>query len=147
MGTPYQTLYDGVMAKVKEFDLYGLSEDEVNEILSDYIRPAIVRYQGAPSGTFDRDDNAKAFLNELTDVQITILIYFMTIEYIDSNYLISAEIMRQTLPNKDMHGFSPGSHLEKLTAVRGILLRDAEQLMIDYSFAGSGIFNPSREPV
>lgn len=37
MGTPFTELYGSVLSKIRNYDFIHLEEDEINEILSDYI--------------------------------------------------------------------------------------------------------------
>lgn len=139
MGTEYRTLYDGVLAKIKDYDFFKLSEDEVYAVLQDYIRPAVVRFQSCKKDLSLR--GADGFEEELSDVEVEILCDFMVVEYLDSNYIRSQAAMKQVLSNKDFNTYSPANLLEKTMAVRSSFLEEARQLMRDYSYRDSSLFD------
>lgn len=143
MGTEYRTLYDGVLAKIKDYDFFKLSESEVYGILQDYIRPAIVRFQSCKKNLALRDEDG--FEEELSDVEIEILCNFMVVEYLDSNYIRSQAAMKQVLSNKDFNTYSPANLLDKTMAVRSSFLAEARQLMRDYSYQDSSLFHINEE--
>lgn len=142
--TPYQVLLDSVLSKIKDYDFLNLSEQQVYGILSDYIRPAIVRFRSCKQNLKERDDFLQCFNCELTDEEIEILSDFMVIEYLDSNYIRVPAAMKQVLSNKDFNTYSPANLLEKVTAVRNRYMAEAKQLMRDYSYCGSILFDTRR---
>lgn len=141
MNTQYQVLYDSVLSKIKDYDFFKLSESQVNEILFDYIRPAIVRFTSCKNDLSDRDDVEQCFNFELTDNEIEILSDFMVVEYIDANYIRVPSAMKQILSNKDFNTYSPANLLDKISSIRITYLKEAQQLMRDYSYFKSKLFD------
>lgn len=141
MPTPYKNLYDGVLAKIKDYDLATLSEDEVYEILFDYIRPAIVQFKYCKQDLSDRDDVSQTFNITLAENEIEILILFMIVEYLDSNYIRVPDALKNTLSSKDFNAFSGANQLDKVRATRSMYYEEVKQLMRDYSYINSNLFN------
>lgn len=132
MGTPYTVLYDSVLSKIKDFDFLNLEEQDIYSILFDYIRPAIVSFRICKVDLTDRDD--KSFGIDLNDTEIEILANYMTINYLDSNYIRVPLALKQTLSSKDFNAFSPANQLDKLMATRNKYLSDNETLLSRYSW-------------
>lgn len=65
----------------------------------------------------------------------------MVVEYIDSNYIRVPAALKQILSNKDFNAYSPANLLEKVTNVRDRYLKEATQLMTNYSYMGSALFS------
>ena len=122
MGTPYTELYESVLSKIKNYDFIHLEEDEVYEILSDYLRPAIAAFRGCRQDLSQR--NKVKFKCKLNDTEIEILSNYMVIEYLDSNYI------RAALP--DFNAFSPANHLSKAIEVREMYRKNNETLLSRY---------------
>ncbi len=142
--TPYQILYDSVLAKIRDYDFLKMSSDEVNSILFDYIRPAIVRFQSCRKNLQERDDELEQFHHDLSDDEIEVLSCFMVVEYLDANYIRIPTALKQTLSNKDFNTYSPANLLEKVTSVRNLYFKEATQLMRDYSYVDSPLFDTKR---
>lgn len=141
MGTEYSVLYDSVLSKIKDYSFMRLDVSIINDILFDYIRPAIVRFRSCKQDLGNRDDITQKFNVILTDSEIEILSDFMVVEYIDSNYIRVPAALKQILSNKDFNAYSPANLLEKVTNVRDRYLKEATQLMTNYSYMGSALFS------
>lgn len=132
MGTPYTVLYKSVLSKIKDYDFINLDEQDIYEILSDYIRPAIVSFRICKIDLSDR--NESGFNENLNDTEIEILSNYMVINYLDSNYIRVPLALKQTLSSKDFNAFSPANQLNAVMAVRDKYLSDNETLLSRYSW-------------
>ena len=141
MGTEYSVLYDSVLSKIKDYDFLKLDESQVYTILFDYIRPAVVRFRSCKQDLSNRDDEAGVFNVSLTDPEIEILSNYMVVEYLDANYIRVPTAMKQVLNNKDFNAFSPANLLDKISGVRNHYIEETKQLMRDYSYVDSKIFD------
>lgn len=130
MGTPYTELYESVLSKIKNYDFIHLKEDEVYEILSDYLRPAIAAFRGCRQDLSQR--NKVKFKCKLTDAEIEILSNYMVIEYLDSNYIRVPLMLKPTLSSKDFNAFSPANHLSKALETRETFRKDNEAKLSRY---------------
>ena len=82
MATSYKELYNSVYSKIKDYDFIAMSEDEADEILHDYIRPAIVDFEDCKQDLSDRDETLKSFNIDLTDINFEILSNFMVLSFV-----------------------------------------------------------------
>ena len=132
MATPYTVLYNNVLSKIKDYDFLNMWEEDIYEVLHDYLRPAIVSFRICKVDLSDRDD--EQFNVDLNDTEIEILSNYMTINYLDSNYIRVPLALKQTLSSKDFNAFSPANHLGKLVELREKYRQDNETLLSRYSW-------------
>jgi hypothetical protein len=141
MATPYKVLFDGVLSKLKSTGLPELSELDTDEIIFDYIRPACIRFKACKQDLSMRDDLRWRFDIDLTEEEIEILVCFMLIEYLSSNYINVPSLLRQTLTSRDFHVFSNRNHLDGLVNLRAVYSREARQMVSAYSNHDSDLFS------
>lgn len=132
MATPYTILYDSVLSKIKDYDFLNLEQEDIYDILYDYIRPAIAKFQICKKDLSQRND--EEFLLDLTDTEIEILSNFMVIIYLDSNYIRVPIALKQSLSSKDFNAFSPANHLDKLIETREKYRSDNEAILSTYAW-------------
>lgn len=132
MGTPFTVLYDSVLSKIRDYDFFNMKQDEIYEVLSDYLRPAIVAFRSCKQDISKRTE--EGFECTLTDTEVEILANYMTIAYLDSNYIRVPLALKQTLSSKDFNAFSPANHLEKMVEMREKYRKDNETLLVRYSY-------------
>lgn len=132
MGTPFTVLYDSVLSKIKDYDFFNMEQEQVYEVLSDYIRPAVAAFRNCKQDISQRTETE--FECTLTDTEIEILSNYMTITYLDSNYIRVPLALKQTLSSKDFNAFSPANHLEKMIEMRERYRKDNETLLVRYSY-------------
>ena len=70
----------------------------------------------------------------MTDTEVEILANYMTIAYLDSNYIRVPLALKQTLSSKDFNAFSPANHLDKMVEMREKYRKDNETLLVRYSY-------------
>jgi len=140
VGTPYKTLSDGLLDKLKSTGLPGLTEVEWDETVYSYIRPACIRFKACKQDLSCRDDDLQQFGITLTDEEIEILVCFMLVEYLSVNYINTPLLLRQSLTSKDFHVFSSRNHLDGLVNLRDTYKREALQMVSIYSNLASGLF-------
>lgn len=132
MGTPFTELYDSVLSKIRDYDFINMDQTQVYDVLSDYVRPAIAAFRGCKQDISQR--TKEGFVCNLTDTEIEILANYMTIAYLDSNYIRVPLALKQTLSSKDFNAFSPANHLDKMVEMREKYRKDNETLLVRYSY-------------
>lgn len=132
MGTPFTDLYDSVLSKIRDYDFFNMEQEQVYEVLSDYLRPAIAAFRSCKQDISKRTE--EGFECTLTDTEVEILANYMTIAYLDSNYIRVPLALKQTLSSKDFNAFSPANHLEKMVEMREKYRKDNETLLVRYSY-------------
>ena len=141
MATPYKVLFDGVIDKMRSTGIPNVSEDEFDEILQSYVRPATVRFRACKQDLTQRNDVLGTFEIELTDEEIEILVNFIYIEFLSANYINVPSLLRQSLVSRDYHAFSSANHLKGLMDLRSAVQNETRQLISVYSHIESGLFD------
>lgn len=145
MNTTYKELYDSVFSKLKDYDLFKLSENEAYEIMSPYLKSGISKFKSCKKDLSNRDDELQEFNFVLDDVEFEILSNYILLEYIDSNYIRTTIMLRSYLSNSDFHKYDNKDMLNKVIEMRQMYMSETKQLMIDYSYSGSRLFTISKK--
>lgn len=135
MATSYKTILDSAYDKIKEYDFVNMTEDESDEILRAYIRPACTDYLYRREKLLNRDDVLEQFEEDLDDLDIEVLATYLVIRYIDANYIKTTLMMKSHLSGTDFHAYTNKDMLAKVMEVRDNFKREVDQLTINYSYA------------
>lgn len=131
--TTYKELCASVFSKIKDYDFIEMEESDAEEILCDFIRPAIVAFEDCNQDLSDRDPINQTFNIELDDVNFEILTHFMVVYYLDATYIRTPLALAAHMSSKDFHKFDNANVLPKAQAVREMYYNEAKQFMINYS--------------
>jgi hypothetical protein len=145
VATPYKELYDGVLAKLRSAGIPDVTEDELDEILFDYVKPACVKFKACRQDLRNRDDTLGFFELDLTDDETEILINFMYIEFLSANYINVPSLLRQSLVSRDYHAFSSANHLTGLMNLRNTIKKETRQMISVYSVEHSELLGKLRQ--
>ena len=136
MPTPYEKIYENLLAKFRSYEIPMMTVEEVKENLHDYLIPAIARFHVCRKDLSDRDDIVERFNCELSDMEIEIFSNYMLLEYIDSTYIRTATLLKVNLSSSDFNAFSPANMLDKLMAMHKTYLSENESLLSRYAWLG-----------
>lgn len=139
--TTYRELADAVFNKIKDVDFANMNEETAYEIVVGYMRPAIVAFQSATQDLSDRDDELAEFNFTLTDVTFVILVNYMIIEWLTSNYILTSNALKSRLSSSDFHSLNLHNQLNKAIELRDELKSENDQLAINKSYKGSKLFS------
>ena len=140
--TTYRELADAVFLKIKDRSFCEMSEDIAYEIVIGYMRPAIVAFQSCVSQDLsDRDDELAEFNFKLTDANFVILVNYMVLEWLDSNYIRTSAVLKARLSSSDFHSLQLSNQLGKAMELRDMLKSENDQLAINKSYKGSTMFD------
>lgn len=140
MATTYKELYNSVYSKIKDYDFINIGEDAADDILHDYIRPAIVAFEDCKQDLSDRDDVLMQFNFDLPDIDFEILSNFMVITYLDATYIRTPLALQAHMSTSDFHKYDNKDVLSKVIEVRDMYKKENKQLMINYSFKNNSDF-------
>ncbi len=132
--TTYRELADALFDKIKDRSFLDISQDLAYEIVINYIRPAIVKFQGCTQNLQDRDDILRCFNFKLTDDSFEILVNYMVIEWLTSNYLLTGQTLKSRMSAADFHKIDTKDMLGKVTELRNILKAENDQLAVSKSY-------------
>ncbi len=139
--TEYKELADAVFDKIKDIDFANMDEDTAYQIVISYMRPAIVAFQSAKQELSDRDDKLKQFNFRLSDETFVILVNYMIIEWLTSNFILTSNALKARLSSSDFHSLNLHNQLAKATELRSALKAENDQLAINKSYKDSRLFD------
>ena len=145
--TTYKELADALFDKIKDHTFLQLDESTAYEIVINYIRPASVRFENCKQDLTDRNDEIKEFNFALSDESFVILVNYMVIEWLESNYILTANALKARLSPSDFHSLNLHNHLSKAMELRSVLKSESDQLAINRSFKNSKLFEVLRKKV
>ena len=139
--TTYKELADAVFLKIKDHSFCEMSEDIAYEIVIGYMKTAIVAYQSATEDLSDRDDELAEFNFKLSDTTFVILVNYMVLEWLDSNYIRTSSALKARLSSSDFHSLQLSNQLGKAMELRTLLKTENDQLAINKSYKDSKLFD------
>lgn len=82
MATPYSKIYDRALAKITDYDLALLPDEDLHLMLKGWLTSSISKFRKCKSDLSDRDDELEIFNSDLVDEEIEILAIMVTIEWL-----------------------------------------------------------------
>lgn len=140
MATPYEIIYNRTLSKLEDPQLAMLPEEDLEEILHDYLMSAIAKYRKCEHDLSDRDEELKQFNSDLSDLEIEILAILMLREWI-SQRLHSVTTVMQTFSGKETSFYSQAAHIKELREMDDRLRLEAQQLSRDYTYTSNDYFD------
>lgn len=141
MATTYKELYNSVYSKIKDYDLVQMLKEDADEIIHDYLRPAIAAFECCDQDLSDRDEENACFNLDLSDVNFEILSNFMVVQYLDATYIRTSMALKAYMSSADFHKYDNKDMLGKAIEVRDMYQKENKQLMINYSFRKDSEFS------
>ena len=139
--TTYRELANAVFDKIKDIDFANMDEEIAYQIVISYMRSAIVAFQSATQDLSDRDDELAQFNFRLSDNTFVILVNYMIIEWLTSNFILTSNALKSRLSTSDFHSLNLHNQLSKATELRNTLKAENDQLAINKSDKNSKIFD------
>jgi hypothetical protein len=139
--TTYRELANAVFDKIKDIDFANMDEEIAYQIVISYMRSAIVAFQSATQDLSDRDDELAQFNFRLSDNTFVILVNYMIIEWLTSNFILTSNALKSRLSTSDFHSLNLHNQLSKATELRNTLKAENDQLAINKSYKNSKIFD------
>lgn len=134
MSTSYEAIYDNVLPKFRSYEIPLMNEEEVKELLHDYLVPAITRFHVCAKDLSDRNDEEGVFNVDLSDMEIEILGNYLLIEYLDSTYIRTPSILKANLSSSDFNAFSSANMLDKLILMHKTYVCENEGMVSRYAW-------------
>lgn len=139
--TTYRELANSLFNKIKSYDFLEMNEDTAYQIVISYIRPAIVKFQSCKQDLSNRDDELAQFNISLTDDTFEILVNYMVIEWLTSNYILTWDALKSSLTSSDFKKIDTKDMLTKTMELRKTLMDENNQIGINKSYRDSDIFD------
>lgn len=138
--TLYSTLYEKCLAKLEDPTLLMLPEEDLENMLYNYMLSAIAKHRQCDHDLSDRNEELKQFNSDLTDLEVEILAILMLREWI-SVRLHSVTNVMQVFSGKETKWFSQSAHIAELKAMDNALKIEAQQLSRDWTYANDDYFD------
>lgn len=138
--TQYSALYEKALSKLEDPTLLQLPEEDLENMLHDYMLSAIAKHRQCEHDLSDRDEGLKQFNSDLTDLEMEILAILMLREWI-SVRLHSVTNVLQVFSGKETKWFSQAAHISELRALDEALKLEAQQLSRDWTYANNDYFD------
>jgi hypothetical protein len=136
--TSYSEIYQRFLNKISDYDFLNLSEEEVESIMKNYLKSAIVWFTSCRQDLSARDETLEQFNSTLTDEEIEILTTLMIPEWLKPR-INTTENLKQHMSTKDFQMFSQANHLKELKDLKKDSVKEAQQLMSRYSYSKDGM--------
>ena len=138
--TTYRELADAVFDKIKDIDFANMDEEIAYQIVISYIRHAVVAFQSPTQDLSNRDEELAQFNFRLSDSTFIILVNYMIIEWLTSNFILTSNALKSRLSTSDFHSLNLHNQLSKAIELRNILKSENDQLAINKSYKNSKLF-------
>lgn len=139
--TQYQELVDIFFNKIKDYDLANMDENIATEIAIGYIDSACSQFQSCTQDLDNRDDELGQFGLELSNTNKQMLVNYMCIEFLDSNFLRVSQALKSRLSTSDFHSLQNPQQLAKIMELRTMFKSENDQLAINKSYKNSKLFD------
>lgn len=133
--TTYKQLADSLFNKIKDYNFANMDEETAYSIVINYISPATIKFQSCTQDLTDRDDELQEFGYVLTYENFELLVNYMVIEWLTSNYITTAQALKSRLSTSDFHSLQQSQMLAKAVELRATLLSENDSLAINKSYS------------
>lgn len=140
MATSYEIVYNRALAKIQDYDLAALSNDDLEGMLHGWLVSAIAKFRKCKNDLSDRDDELRQFNKDLEDEEVEILSILVVREWLAPR-LHSVLTVNQFFSDSDSKYYSQAAHLSELQALDNRLKIEAQKLARDYSYSHSSYFD------
>lgn len=139
--TTYSSLIASVFNKIKDINLASIDENIATEIVSTYISPACTKFQSCNQNLEDRDEELQQFGFELEKNNYNILVDYMVLEWLDSNFIKTSSALKPRLSSSDFKSLNLPQSLGKAIELHNTLKKETDQLAINKSYKNSKLFD------
>lgn len=140
MATPYSKIYDRALAKITDYDLAFMPNDDLRLMIRGWLNSSISKFRKCASDLSDRDDELEVFNVDLVDEEIEILALLIVCEWLEPQ-INSVNLTLQMFGGKEEKYYSQSSHLAEVKALRNETRTEARKLMRDYTYAHNSYFD------
>ena len=140
MATPYSKIYDRALAKLTDYDLAYLPEEDFQFMLRGWLVSSISKFRKCAADLSNRDDELETFNVDLDDEEIEILALLVVGEWLEPQ-VNSVTLTRQFFGGKEEKFFAQANQLDAIKTLRDDTRTEARKLMRDYTYAHSSYFD------
>lgn len=130
MATPYSRIYERALAKITDYDLAFLPEDDFRSMLKGWLTSSVSKFRKCKSDLSNRDDELEIFNVDLADEEIEILALLVVSEWLEPQ-VNSVLLTHQMFGGKEEKYYAQANQLAELKALRDGTRTEARKLMRD----------------
>lgn len=138
--TSYETVYNRFLAKITDFELPALSEEDFDNMLYGFLVSAISKFVRCKSDLSLRDDENQQFSATLADIEIEILSLLMVAAWLEPQ-VNSVLVTKQMFGGKEEKFYAQSKHSEELRALYERSKLEALKLSRDRTYVNSSYFD------
>lgn len=131
--TSFDTIYKRFLNKISDVKLLELSDDDIQEMLFEWLTSSIAKFKKCKTDLSDRDDELMMFNNNLLDIEVEILAIMMVHEWLEPQ-LESTLLTSQFFGTSEERFFAQANQIDKLMALSNKSKLEARKLMRDYGY-------------
>lgn len=131
--TLYEDIYKLALARIEDHKLALLPDEDLENTLHGWLVNSLVKMHRSTSESLERDDDNKAFVHDLSDLDIQILSIYMTNEWL-SPQINSITLTKQIIGGAEEKFYAQSNHLSELRKLKEDNIIDAKKLYRDYTF-------------
>jgi hypothetical protein len=140
MATPFEKLYNRALASITDPLLIQLPEEDLENMLHDWLMDAIVEPVIGEYDFEDRDDKLKQFNFDISDRDQKILSIHMVRSWLRPQ-IASVVLTNQVFGGKEEKYYSQSSHLSEMRALDADLQRQADLLFCRGTYLNNDYFD------
>lgn len=138
MATTYENIYDTFLARITDFNLVDLSEEDFKKTLYKWMLGAIAQLPKFSEELSARDEENECFENDLTELSKELVVRTMVDMWV-TPYINSSEQVSLFLGGKEEKIVK--ENLSKLIELKNSNTREMRRLYSDYTYASNSYFN------
>ena len=139
MATPYSKIYDRALAKITDYDLAILPDEDLHLMLKGWLSSSISKCRKCKSDLSDRDDELEVFNADLVDEEIEILALLIVGEWIEPQ-VNSVLLTHQMFGGKEEKYYAQANQLAEVKALRDEVRTEARKMSRDRSYIKNSYF-------
>lgn len=133
--TELSTIYDSFLSMISDYRFFKISPEALEDELFVYFKKARAKfYKCKKKLSISKDDNS-LIEDELSDYEIEVITNLMLVEYMKP-IIISSEIVKQSMSDKDFKVYSQANQLRELNLLYKMLRAEANKMINEYTYMG-----------
>ena len=140
MGTPYEKLYNRALASITDPLLVHLQEEDLENMLHDWLMDAIVEPVVGEYDFSKRDDKLKQFNFDISDRDQKILSIHMVRGWL-APQIRSVTLTNQVYSGKESKFYAQANHLAEMRELDADLQRQADLLFCRGTYTNNDFFD------
>lgn len=133
MGTSYWKIYNIFLSKIVDFDLPQMSDDELLSYCDGVFLSALVKVKNFDNDLTLRNDAARTFDVELSDIECEVIACQMVVEWVDHK-INTTQNIHMFVGTKDESMASQANHMRALLELKASHRAIVSALIRDYKY-------------